>query len=210
MWADLAYPTIFKRLRKVHVCFDHPSNSSRVVNVILHSYIFHHSTRLIVRCTLNNSVNMTIILFIFTFSHRNFFFFQISYNIICACYVYMFYLQRWAVYICLSWNNYQVLFCSIIILRIHLRRPWILNMFYIVIPVSRFLWPMMFVSLCDHASRWVCYGHYINATVIVMAVKEWNWTQYSNKTNTKWLAAFCAIYPVNFLEYPIVYQTKQN
>ena len=68
---------------------------------------------------------------------------------------------------------------------------------------------MMFVSLCDHASRWVCYGHYINATVIVMAVKEWNWTQYSNKTNTKWLAAFCAIYPVIFLENPIVYQTKQ-
>ena len=59
---------------------------------------------------------MTIILFIFTFSHRFtffIFFLQISYNIICACYAYMFCLQRWAVYICLSWNKYHVLFCSV-------------------------------------------------------------------------------------------------
>jgi len=81
-----------------------------IVNIFGHLYNFHDSTRL------TNSVNMTIILFIFTFSHRNFFiFFQISYNIIRACYVYMFRLQRWAVYICLSWNKYHVLFCSAIL-----------------------------------------------------------------------------------------------
>jgi len=41
-----------------------------------------------------------------SFSH-----FQFSYNITCACWVYMLCFQRWAVYICLSWNKYHVLFC---------------------------------------------------------------------------------------------------
>ena len=69
---------------------------------------FHHPTHWIsVRCTLNNSVNMTTF-YLFLHSHiATFSFFQFSYNIICACYVYMFCLQRWAVYIWLSWNKNQ-------------------------------------------------------------------------------------------------------
>ena len=57
---------------------------------------------------------MTTILlyFVYILTLPHIHFFQILYNIICACYLYMFCLQQWAVYICLSWNKYHVLFCS--------------------------------------------------------------------------------------------------
>ena len=60
----------------------------------------------------------TLSIYFYILTSQLFHFFQISYNIICACYVYMFCLQRWAVYICLRWNKYHVLFCSVLILQL--------------------------------------------------------------------------------------------